>query len=377
MKNFKDILSEVAVEPKSAEERRFKDMHTIELIKHPVAPDHVFTGEIEGIENGARLADQMPGEDEMNYDQAYDVKDEPFKMPRNIDENSTLTFSGLLERVMLDEEDHSDFIAEDPSREVPMMQRQLEFICYAAEEIREYIEQDGVDPEEWYQNKLANAFSMMKTLHAYAEGEKRVNTIAAAYRYEEVETDLEEGMEEGKRGFIMAARAAKEAGDKEFVFAGKTYNVEEVFGEELEENSKEFQQEIDMVANMIKKGEHERLAKMIKRDAKLKGGGGWNMAQKPSKEQKAEYNKMVRDHKKKHPKLYEDFEGTVELEEANFKPGNMKLKDGSTVKISMDDAKAITTVMKTLNPKNRKEMEDRMMKDKKGFSEILTFAKTV
>ena len=139
-----------------------------------------------------------------------------------------------------------------------MMQRQLEFICYAAEEIREYIEQDGVDPEEWYQNKLANAFSMMKTLHAYAEGEKRVNTIAAAYRYEEVEENV---------------------GD--------------------------------------------------------------------------------------------------ELEEAKFKPGNMKLKDGSTVKISMDDAKAIASVMNTLNPKNRKEMESRMMKDKKGFSEILTFAKTV
>lgn len=256
MKNFKDILSEVAMEPKSAEERRFKDMHTVELIKHPVAPDHVFTGEIEGMEASAeRIADQLPGEDELNYDQAYDVKDVPFKMPRNIDENVKLTFSNLLERVMLDEEE--DFITEDPAREVPMMQRQLEFISYAAEEIQQYIMQDGVDPEEWYQNKLANAFSMMKTLHAYGEGEKRVNTIAAAYTFESVE------------------------------------------------------------------------------------------------------------------------EVELELEEANFKPGNMKLNDGSTVKISMDDAKAITAVMKTLNPKNRKEMETRLMKDKKGFSEILTFAKTV
>jgi len=42
MKNFKDLLSEVA-QPKSPEEKAFKDQHKIELIKHPVAPDHVHT----------------------------------------------------------------------------------------------------------------------------------------------------------------------------------------------------------------------------------------------------------------------------------------------------------------------------------------------
>jgi len=31
--------------------------------------------------------------------------------------------------------------------------------------------------------------------------------------------------------------------------------------------------------------------------------------------------------------------------------------------------------MKGLNPKNRKEMEATLMKDKKGFQEILDFAK--
>jgi hypothetical protein len=62
-----------------------------------------------------------------------------------------------------------------------------------------------------------------------------------------------------------------------------------------------------------------------------------------------------------------------DLQEANFKPGNLKLKDGSKVKLSMDDAKAITAVMKTLSPNNRKEMETRLMSDKKGFDEIMAF----
>lgn len=53
MKNFKDLVSEVA-QPQSPEEKRFKAQHTIEVIPHPVAPDHVFTGEIPGLSDGSR-----------------------------------------------------------------------------------------------------------------------------------------------------------------------------------------------------------------------------------------------------------------------------------------------------------------------------------
>ena len=63
------------------------------------------------------------------------------------------------------------------------------------------------------------------------------------------------------------------------------------------------------------------------------------------------------------------------LEEATFKPGNLKLKNGDSVKIQMADIKVINALMKGLNPKNRKEMEATLMKDKKGFQEILDFAK--
>ena len=76
---------------------------------------------------------------------------------------------------------------------------------------------------------------------------------------------------------------------------------------------------------------------------------------------------------KKVDKVFGFSEGKEQLDEANFKPGNLKLKDGSKVKISMDDAKAITAVMKTLSAKNRKEMETRLMSDKKGFDEIMAF----
>ena len=63
MKNFKDLLSEVA-QPKSPEEKAFKDQHKIELIKHPVAPDYVHTGEIKGVTKKERPADTKAGDDE-------------------------------------------------------------------------------------------------------------------------------------------------------------------------------------------------------------------------------------------------------------------------------------------------------------------------
>ena len=71
MKNFKDLVSEVA-QPKAPEEKRFKDQHTIEVIPHPVAPDHVFTGEIPGMVDGKRQADKV--NDEADYDKAYKNK---------------------------------------------------------------------------------------------------------------------------------------------------------------------------------------------------------------------------------------------------------------------------------------------------------------
>ena len=266
MKKFKDILSEVA-QPKSAEEKRFKDQHTIELIRHPVALDSQFTGEIEGVTRKPRPSDQ---EGDTSYDKAYAVKNKPFKMPRNIDEESEfdaksdkkvkkegISFKGLLDKVVNEDAEN---ISEDPDEEIPMMMRQLHFIGYAADEILEYLAIDDLDPEEWWQNKLAAAFMNMQSLHSYVEGDKRMMS---------------------------------------------------------------FGNDDDMISA-----------------------------------------------------AYESVEET-ELEEATFKASNLKLKSGETVKLDMKDAKVLNDMMKTLSDKNSKEMETNLMKDKKGFEEILAFAREV
>jgi len=326
MKNFKDLVSEVA-QPKAPEERRFKDQHTIELIKHPVAPDHIFTGEIPGKGDAKRPADQ---EGDSSYDLAYKTKvaqtlpqragagkqvakedtnvfkksiteilgvnkktekkddgdesmeeelkascgcnescehcggehkveeigkdcsccgnkiegikeggcsgsklnaekkpekkkeedapetdsgktiepevqkkkvlkgeDKPKAGPTSVtikDSNGktlSMTFKEMLAKVSTEEE-----LLESPQQEIPMMMKQLHFICYASEEISEYLKEEGQDPEEWWQNKLAEVFSNVKSLYAYAKGDQMVNgkPLSAARMY----TAAYEGIEAGK-----------------------------------------------------------------------------------------------------------------------------------------------------------------------------------
>jgi hypothetical protein len=68
MKSFRQILGEVA-QPKPEEERAFKDMHSYETMPHPVALDHQFTGEIAGVGDATRIADQKG---DAKYDTSYD-----------------------------------------------------------------------------------------------------------------------------------------------------------------------------------------------------------------------------------------------------------------------------------------------------------------
>lgn len=320
MKNFKDLVSEVA-QPKSPEERRFKDQHTIELIKHPVAPDHIFTGEIPGIGDGSRKADNKG---DASYDLAYKNKvaqtlpqragagkqvaeekksiteilgvnkktekkddgdesmeeelkascgcdescehcggehkveeigkecsccgnkiegieeggcsgsklnaekkpvkkkeedapetdsgktiepevqkkkvlkgeDKPKAGPTSVtikDSNGktlSMTFKEMLAKVSTEEE-----LLESPQQEIPMMLKQLHFICYASEEIQSYLKAEGQDPEEWWQNKLAEVFSNVKSLYAYSKGDQMVNgkPLSAAKMYTAAYESVEAG----------------------------------------------------------------------------------------------------------------------------------------------------------------------------------------
>ena len=70
----------------------------------------------------------------------------------------------------------------------------------------------------------------------------------------------------------------------------------------------------------------------------------------------------------------EDLDEAVELDEA-FKAGGLKLKDGKQVMVKKNDAMMLNDLMKQLSKPNVKKMTDTAMKNKKGYEEILGFAR--
>lgn len=150
MKSLKQIIKETVAEPKSSDEKRFKELHTKNVNKKDYPVDSRESEKV--TKKKPRSADYSDGSDKEAYDTSYE----------KIEENAW--------------------------EEIPMMERQLRFISYAAEEITEYLvdcDAGCVDPEEWFQNKLAHIHGQMRTLHAYIEGDRRAGGM-----YEE--TDLNE-----------------------------------------------------------------------------------------------------------------------------------------------------------------------------------------
>ena len=317
-------------------------------------------------------------------------------------------FGGLLKSVKLPEEADLD---EDAYEEIPMMMRQLEYIAYAAGEIMDYLEMD-VDPEEWYQNKLAAVSDQMQSLHAYMEGDRRVmsrmsyDTDYDMYG-EEVE-QIDEISQDKLRDYHAAAaldlKKKREKLDKG-TLTSKDYKQGQnrVTGLNRSANKME---EVELEEDITKmshgrlkwhmnsgvphgsytkdemKKERDRRLKtdpMGYRSAKaglnevtrtaLKRTISYTDAQGKSRTRNVPISKVDRDEDGE-----EKIRESVELIEV-FSQGIIKLKDGASVILKKEDADLLNQMLKDLSSTNRKKMEEVAMKDKNGFNEILSFAR--
>lgn len=437
MKSFKQMMAEVA-EPKSPEEKRFKDQHAIQKIDHPAAEDSQFTGEITGKTKQKRLADQ---EGDADYDQAYSQrKDGKAKLEsveedgEQIDEISKKLAGRYIKKAQMDTAHAGDQIAtgsmgqagaspdvkkgyekqrkkgiaklirrrvgtrdavakltgtarvaareevelsENPMEEKPMMMNALRTMSHNMQGIAAYVSKTP-DPEEWFQNKLAGVAKEMQTLYGYATAETMA--MGEAKTDEELKGDQHK-LDHNKNGKIDA---------HDFKMLRKKKN-EEV--EQLDELSPKTLDNYKTKASMGDKSDsalrkkaraHKTLgndaeAKRLKDKAKKRSDSFTKAAarslaqttgytgEKGSKLNKAA-NKMPKSYRK------EEVESVEMIEEA-VKQGNMKLRDGSSVKVSKQDAGLINQMMKDLNPANRRKMEKVMMTDKAGFEEIVGFAR--
>ena len=120
-------------------------------------------------------------------------------------------------------------------------------------------------------------------------------------------------------------------------------------------------------AEVLDEKEYDPYAKSTKRavqhaNANQKVAKARNDAVKTSREVKSKRD------------LAASYEEVQHIQES-FKAGGLKLKDGKQVMVKKDDATMLNDLMKQLSKPNVKKMTDTAMKNKKGYAEILGFAR--
>ena len=295
-------------------------------------------------------------------------------------------------------------VNENAWEEIPMMTRQLNFIMYAAEEITEYLNDCDymcVDPEEWFQNKLAHIHGQMTTLHAYIEGEHRMGMYgegldeAVEVRHDRyMRTHGKKARNQGGSSIWMFTN--KDMGDVDYNNEKEVHTARGNFSDakksaQLWAKKHGYREvyvmeetELDEVSfDLAKRARDKGFEKMVKSigSSRRKPSGGneyvpasddeMSLAQKGARQAKMPSRAMNRAFNKQKTGRYE----AVAYINESFKSGKLELKDGSVVHVSAEDAKLLNQMMKDMNAKNKKEMKRIVMTDEAGFEEILGFAR--
>lgn len=61
----------------------------------------------------------------------------------------------------------------------------------------------------------------------------------------------------------------------------------------------------------------------------------------------------------------------------NFKPGNYKFKNGSSINISESDVESLKSLFESLNPENREKMVSEILTDGAAFKQHVNFSQKV
>jgi hypothetical protein len=389
MKSFKAIMSEVA-QPKSPEEKKFKDMHSYETKSHPVAPDAVFTGAIGADdlprEKAKRKADQ---DGDANYDKQF--KEAVDTLTR---EELELEINEDLKAVSRQPHPKGGHIVTLQDKNGKKVVRHLN------------------------KGKVTD----MKSEETTPVVKPKPTSIKSI-------TTTKRNPFKGKLKPAANRRPGYVAGDDEI---GESNNlVDEAFGDKIKSALSFPKRQVSAahLDNAIKQHDEKRISHEMKAsEAKIIGKSGLSDKQKASYDDSKEMhhragekhhtiaknhlraaqtanNKNKMDQVHKHMTDYHKHqdhktygkevhvsklhkmgtrneavneqvrESFTEMLDEAVKMGNLRLKDGKSVKVSAQDAKLLNQFYKDLNAKNRRDMEKVMMKDTSGFKEIVGFAR--
>ena len=350
-KSFKQLVSEVA-QPKGGDEKAFKDQHTIQKFNHPVALDHQFTGEIDK-ERRMRPADYTAPADAAAYDKATGIDD--------------------MGATLGEEAEQIDEISKD------MAQRYYNKSYDAQVKAMNTM----IDTERARKPEKKKAYDdARKTFHKRGKGsDMAAKRLAYKGKNEEAEQIDEISKKLAGRYIKKAQVDTAHAGDQ--IATGSMGQI----GASPDVKKGYEKQRQKGIAKLVRRrmGTSDAVRKLTG-TARVAATEETNESQKKSLEKKLaaasapskKGKEAVTLPKAPWDKMKEATEIVLEsremIDEA-VRAGNMRLKDGSSVKIKNEDAKLLNQMFKDLNSSNRRQMEKVMMTDKTGFEEILGFAR--
>ena len=375
MKSFSKYISEVAQpsERGAEEEQAFKDQHTYEVIPHPVALDHQFTGDIPAAD-AARPADNKTPES--TYDTAYaygmNAIFDKAGLGESADDNHTVDIdhtggsdaNAKKHNITIKKNKGTDN-SHDASGKKKDLQKYLAKHYDSAEdakelhpEVHESVTEDaahsdkhvnmaiGIASDKRY--KGGNMTGAVKAMNKMKPGISDHPKVAAVLKRQNEDIKAEalspkqKELDHDKDGDIDGADFAKMRAK-----AKKKKPLAASYNEELDETTNSAL--LKPVTTTGVDGKKRTVMKTAK--PKITDDNG---------QDKIITNESI----------------LKELaENVKFKVGMMKLKDGKSVVLKKQDADLLTQMFKDLSPNNRKKLGVVAMKDQSGFDEILGFAR--
>ena len=392
MKSFKKYISEVA-EPKGAEEKRFKDQHAPEKIKHPVATDAQHTGEISK-PKAKRKADQ---EGDADYDKAYAVKESSEMDRARYDANDDtkkkkVTLPKAPWEKKKDEElspkqkkiDHNKNGKID-GHDLAMIRKKKNEEADSAEDFAQLDELSkktlGSYVKKASKSAADNARAMRSAdepFHTYrATSDKYVKRIKGISKANDKLTKESVELDEiSKKTLGSYINKAHKDYDKQRTKQGAAYDKAARTGrDDDEDKGHEYGRKADnrtkgiktAVNKLTKESIEETTSSALKRAVTQTG---------PDGKTRTVMKKLRSDKTDDRGQDSIQTRESVELEEAvSFKKGPVRLKDGKQIMVSAQDAALLNKMFKDLSPANQKRMEKVAMMDKAGFDEIVGFAR--
>ena len=286
--------------------------------------------------------------------------------------------------------------------ESSMAKKQAEFIQYVAKEIGDHLDANKEFPE-WMQNKLSALHQSAKDYHSHlgAHGMDEDWPVKEAKKItaKDMKRALAGMKVKGKDEVSLKKAPWEKKEDVNEVTQSATKKMVNVTGPDgkvhtVMRKTKTTQYD-DKGQEKIKTNEEAEQIDEISKDLAQRYYTKSYDAQRKAmstmtdteKSRKPEKKKAYADAKKTFLKrgkgsamaakrlAYKGKNEEVEYIDEAVKVGNMRLRDGSSVKVTKEDAKLLNQMFKDLNSANRRKMEQVMMTDKAGFEEIRGFAR--